>query len=286
LHSNNIDKINLKPLSKSALLNRLVLSDNRLTFIDISPLDDLRYLLTFDLSHNSLSSLAISLQNKLLKSLILNDNNLQQLSFTNCKLEQLSLLTLANNQLKSFDMQLLHKHFPNLHRLLLWGNKLTDFSWSTQSEELELEEIFLSSNFLSTLHLAGTYKTLITLDIAYNYLSSVNLQEFVAPSLEILNLSFNPIKKIILPPLHQIPNLKTLDLIKKIILPPLHQIPNLKTLDLSGTQLSEIAILTEQPIQISEKTQMIGKSSYQLVRIGNLTVQVPANITITKEVTS
>ncbi|MHA2171522.1 MAG: leucine-rich repeat domain-containing protein [Candidatus Kariarchaeaceae archaeon] len=266
LHSNNIDKINLKPLSNPALLNRLVLSDNKLTFIDISPLNDLRYLLTFDLSHNSLSSLSISLQNKLLKSLILNDNNLQQLSFANCRLEQLSLLSLANNRLKSFDMLLLHKHFPNLHRLLLWGNRLTDFSWSTQSEELELEEIYLSSNFLSTLHLTGTYKTLITLDIAYNYLNSVNLQDFVAPSLEILNLSFNPIKK--------------------IILPPLHQIPNLKTLDLSGTQLSEIVILTEQPIQISEKTQMIGKSSYQLVRIGNLTVQVPANISITKEVTS
>jgi Leucine-rich repeat (LRR) protein len=266
LYNNKISKINLDSLSKSNLLNRLVLSDNKLTFIDISPLDELRYLLTFDLSYNSLSSLAISLRNKLMKSLILNDNNLQQLSFTNCRLEQLSLLTLANNQLKSFDMQLLHNHFPNLHRLLLWGNKLTDFSWSTQSEELELEEISLSSNLLSSLHLTGTYKKLKILEIAYNYLNSVNLEDFVAPSLEIINLSFNPIEK--------------------IILPPLHQVPNLKTLDLSGTRLSEIVIFTKQPIQISDETHMIGKSSFQLVHIENLTIQVPPNISINTEVIS
>lgn len=262
LHNNQISQIDLSPIKHNINLNRLVISENYIENIDTSPLKNLKYLLTLDFSSNNLDHLDIDLNNPRLSVLLLNDNKLKKINFGISYLPDLSLLILSNNELTTFDTDILLKNSPNLRKLFLCGNKIDTIDWH-RSKFSRIEELNLNSNNLEKIKIEGDFYSLQVLELAYNKIKSVDLLQMMAQNLKSLNLSFNP-----------------LNLIQ---LPPVCNLPSLKWLDLAGTSIKSFKIISEKkPFTIGNDI-VIGKSRCRRIKIGNLVIQIPIEVEIVSE---
>lgn len=266
LFNNNIEFFDLKPLINCPALNRIILSNNKLRKIDLRPLNKLEYLINLDLSHNLLVKIDISLRNERLQSLILNDNLLEEIRITsNHKLPRLSVINLSNNNLKNINL-MDFLAFPNLQRILLWGNELKE-GFMITDENSTLEEINLNSNNIKKFAMRGKFLALIELELAYNNIKELDLTGVELPELKYLNLSCNPLTE--------------------LKLPKLQLMKNIDKIDLLGTDIDRL-ILKGDYDQINSEEDQIGKFKFKECKIKiseerHLTIIIPLKTTISND---
>ena len=212
LFNNKLQSFDLKALISCPSLNRIIISNNNIKKIDLDPISYLRYLIVLDLSHNSLTSIDISLRNKRLQNIILNDNQLDEVIINSkIQLPKLTVINLSNNNLSNLNLMELIS-LPQLQKIYLWGNELTE-GFMISDENDKLEEINLNSNQITKFAMRGNFLALKELELAYNNIKELDLSEIKVPQLEYLNLSCNPLLELKLPDFTQMNCIEMIDLL-------------------------------------------------------------------------
>ncbi len=260
LEGNLLEKVNLKPVSNSFNLNRLTIARNQISELDIEPLKYLRYLLKIDVSYNNLSKFNIKLKNERLASLILNDNKLHEIIFTDADLPELQILNISNNKLNIINMNTLVRKFPKLQNILAWGNKIKKISLDNS---MNLSKIDFNCNQLREFKLKGDCSKIETINLAYNYIEEICLQNTKLDNLVELNLALNPINILKLPILESLPNLSSVDIVGC----------NMDTINLYVKNKQNYPIKYQSSINI-------GTISYKIILVGRIEFMIPNNCKI------
>ncbi len=207
-------------------LEKLDLSMNQLSSIDLRPLEGCTGLEELDLNGNQLSSIDLR-------------------PLEGCT--GLYYLFLNNNQLSSIDLRPL-EGCTGLYYLALNNNQLSSIDLSLLEGCTGLRRLKLSDNQLSSIDLRpleGCTEIFWELDLSNNQLSSIDLRPLEkCKGLEELDLNNNQLSSIDLRPLEKCTRLEELDLnnnqLSSIDLRPLEKCKGLEELDLNGNQLSSI----------------------------------------------
>lgn len=251
--NNKITSVDLNHLANFIQLNRIILASNRLQTIDLSPLAELPYLVTLDISRNQLTELKLTLKNIRLKNIIANDNKIGYIELDSY-LPNLTVLQLSNNELNSISCKKILVNMPSLSKLLAWGNRITSFELN-QTMNHDLEVINLNSNLIEDVNMSGCFDKLEIIELAYNSIRTLDFAQLIAPKLRIINLSLNPLSK--------------------IILPDLDSSGDLEIVDLMGTEIEELILKSKNPEILELGNEKIGKYSYNVIVFNNIKFQIP-----------
>lgn len=219
LDFNQLNTIDVDLFSNNILLARLSLNNNRIVRLECEALTNLKYLSRIDLSGNKLTEFNTSCISETDLDLIINDNQLQNLT-----LRKVASVHASHNQIKHIHIE---DGISNLKSLKLANNNLTNIT-----------EIF---EHLSSLE---------TLDLSYNYVGKLNISTFaILTNLEHLNLAHTNLSNINFGTFFHQKELKSLDISYNnlnrinfdVFLPYLK---NLESLILDGNNLTEMEGLT------------------------------------------
>uniref|UniRef100_A0A1B6D6Q5 LRRCT domain-containing protein n=1 Tax=Clastoptera arizonana TaxID=38151 RepID=A0A1B6D6Q5_9HEMI len=205
----------IKPLGN---LRELDLSWNKLTEIDLSITLDSRNLEHFDVSHNAIEALTVPITGtSSLQVLDLSDNRIQLLPLKAfSSFPKLVILNISNNNI-SYVSPDLFEDLTRLQVLDLSLNRLKVIDSETVVGLGSLIRIHLNHNYLTEVNFAKALKTLNTLDVGFNNISSFGndtlsevLEKFIVshnlledlngifqifPNLKSLDASYNPCSK-------------------------------------------------------------------------------------------
>jgi Leucine-rich repeat (LRR) protein len=182
LESLEILKLNGNKLKTIQTFNSLMnvielrLSNNRITHIEENSLKELSQLEKLDLSNNQIT--------------FIHENTFENL-------KDLMELLIDNNQIKVLNREIFRDLIGLTSYLNLMSNKIETIESGTFRNLIGLKEISLSYNHLNKIekHSFQNFTSLVLLDLSHNYLDQLIDVFDVNVKIEILDLSFNFIKK-------------------------------------------------------------------------------------------
>jgi len=228
LHDNRLKRFQMRNLLPVVELTRLTLSSNQLVEFDLEMIADFSYLKEVDVSDNSIESFDYELYNPRLSRLLLQNNHLSAFRLAGY-LGELRYLAIYENNISTIDWRQLDLVLPNIERIHIWGNQLTELNLGQLSDGFDnLNELNVSGNQISTVDLTDNCSNLELLDLSCNQLTSLDLQQ-LPQSLKQLYLQYNPLKSI-----------------------TLVELPELELINLYGTRLQQIHITFTHTVEVDE----------------------------------
>lgn len=195
-----IELIQFAQLSK---LVRLSLSNNHLTTLKLSDLEDCKNLEHLDLSFNRIESLDLTKLPRGVRKLDLSNNKISAQELSPLVGHQVEMLKLCDNKIQSIELEPL-RGCERLIRLDLAHNELRTLDLTPIGQSSSLREIWLYTNKIKEISLEPLrwLQTLAELRLERNHLQQLELHPLKhCPRLKTLYLESNPIQEIDISPL-------------------------------------------------------------------------------------
>lgn len=190
LDNNLIESIDPQLFATNEMLARLSLNNNKIFQLECDILSKLKYLNKLDLSMNKLQAFNTNCVTGTHFTLIIHDNQLQNLT-----LRRVATVHASRNQLKQIFIE---DDVNNLKSLKLANNSLTNFTGIFEQLS-SLETLDLSFNFVGRLNIStfAKLKNLENLYLSHTNLSNINFGTFFhQKELKALDISYNNLNKI------------------------------------------------------------------------------------------
>lgn len=196
LRNNSLRKLDGSMFQGLVSVEHILFDFNNIRSIENGTFDGLAYLSTLDLEHNVLNKIpADLLETAKLKVLDLSSNAFASLQFGGISSDSLEEVTIRNVQFVELE-EAFTEGFPNVRKMDLSGNMLTQLNFSVFFHNSMLNTLNFSSNRISSLIISESVElpSLKVLDLSNNKLRDFDYQSFFStlPGALDLNLGSNP----------------------------------------------------------------------------------------------